>query len=266
MLRNFLILKFLIGPIILNHPLCVVSLQVDAGNSGAGVPTKSLHKMALNQQTPLPFVEKEASDVKPGLMEKLVNPSDTKGLPLLNVNINLKSDDQHDRNAHGILNVKEPDTIYAQEAAVNTGGHGDTAGRVPFDASQNSLGGDANIDDKPPESSDALLNKDSVPAVGVEAGAIRAGSAEAHLQKLHDKAILERASINKEVSWLLGLLSVLVSCLLSSFSGVYFERVVKRSRQTSLLIRNIQLGMTLEGILYFNYLRTYVALRLKIHF
>ena len=50
------------------------------------------------------------------------------------------------------------------------------------------------------------------------------------------------ASVNKEVAWLLGLLAVLVSCILSAFSGVYFERIVKRSRQTSLLIRNVQLG------------------------
>ena len=56
------------------------------------------------------------------------------------------------------------------------------------------------------------------------------------------KVVLEQ-SPNFEVAWLLGLLAVLVSCVLSAFSGVYFERVVKKSRQTSLIVRNIQLAM-----------------------
>ena len=47
---------------------------------------------------------------------------------------------------------------------------------------------------------------------------------------------------NPEVSWLLGVLAVFVSCLSSGFSGVYFERLVKHGKQTSLVIRNIQLG------------------------
>ncbi|KAK3881814.1 hypothetical protein Pcinc_013767 [Petrolisthes cinctipes] len=48
---------------------------------------------------------------------------------------------------------------------------------------------------------------------------------------------------NTEVSRLLGILAVFVSCISSGFSGVYFERLVKRGNQTSLLIRNIQLGI-----------------------
>ncbi|XP_042206340.1 UDP-N-acetylglucosamine transporter-like [Homarus americanus] len=48
---------------------------------------------------------------------------------------------------------------------------------------------------------------------------------------------------NTEVSRLLGILAVFVSCISSGFSGVYFERLVKRGTQTSLIIRNIQLGM-----------------------
>ncbi|XP_076062688.1 UDP-galactose transporter [Oratosquilla oratoria] len=48
---------------------------------------------------------------------------------------------------------------------------------------------------------------------------------------------------NQEVSWLLGILAVLVSCISSGFSGVYFERLVKQGHQTSLIIRNIQLGI-----------------------
>ncbi|XP_018011606.1 UDP-N-acetylglucosamine transporter isoform X2 [Hyalella azteca] len=93
------------------------------------------------------------------------------------------------------------------------------------------------------KSQNEIPSRSNVPLGGVEAGVIRAGSAAAHLQLLHDKALLQQASSNREVSWLLGLLAVLVSCILSSFSGVYFERLVKRSRQTSLLIRNIQLGI-----------------------
>lgn len=47
---------------------------------------------------------------------------------------------------------------------------------------------------------------------------------------------------NPEVPRLLGILAVCVSCISSGFSGVYFERLVKRGKQTSLIIRNIQLG------------------------
>ncbi|KAG0716125.1 UDP-N-acetylglucosamine transporter [Chionoecetes opilio] len=48
---------------------------------------------------------------------------------------------------------------------------------------------------------------------------------------------------NPEVRRLLGILAVFVSCISSGFSGVYFERLVKRGKQTSLIIRNIQLGV-----------------------
>ena len=48
---------------------------------------------------------------------------------------------------------------------------------------------------------------------------------------------------NPEVSWLLGIFAVFVSCLSSGFSGVYFERLVKHGSQTSLVIRSIQLGL-----------------------
>lgn len=47
---------------------------------------------------------------------------------------------------------------------------------------------------------------------------------------------------NTEVSRLLGIFAVFVSCISSGFSGVYFERLVKRGTQPSLIIRNIQLG------------------------
>lgn len=54
---------------------------------------------------------------------------------------------------------------------------------------------------------------------------------------------------NPEVPRLLGILAVCVSCISSGFSGVYFERLVKRGKQTSLIIRNIQLGESC-GVLF----------------
>jgi len=60
--------------------------------------------------------------------------------------------------------------------------------------------------------------------------------------KEEDNTKASKLSINKDVSWLLGVLYVLISCVLSAFSGVYFEKVIKNSRQTSLIVRNIQLG------------------------
>ncbi|XP_042883497.1 UDP-N-acetylglucosamine transporter-like isoform X2 [Penaeus japonicus] len=55
--------------------------------------------------------------------------------------------------------------------------------------------------------------------------------------------IHNEAHPNTEVSWLLGIFAVFISCISSGFSGVYFERLVKRGKQPSLIIRNIQLGM-----------------------
>lgn len=42
-------------------------------------------------------------------------------------------------------------------------------------------------------------------------------------------------------SQLMGLLAVLVACFSSGFAGVYFEKILKESKQ-SVWIRNIQLG------------------------
>ncbi|XP_071960069.1 UDP-galactose translocator-like isoform X2 [Antedon mediterranea] len=49
-------------------------------------------------------------------------------------------------------------------------------------------------------------------------------------------------AIHTEQSPLLGLLAVIASCISSGFAGVYFEKILKGS-QTSLWLRNIQLGL-----------------------
>lgn len=40
----------------------------------------------------------------------------------------------------------------------------------------------------------------------------------------------------------IGLLSVLAACVSSGLAGVYFELLVKSGAQTSIVIRNLQLG------------------------
>jgi len=52
-------------------------------------------------------------------------------------------------------------------------------------------------------------------------------------------AMFRSPSLNMDQS--IGLLAVIVACLTSGFSGVYFEKILKGSK-TSLWIRNIQLG------------------------
>ncbi|KAB7497927.1 UDP-N-acetylglucosamine transporter [Armadillidium nasatum] len=54
---------------------------------------------------------------------------------------------------------------------------------------------------------------------------------------------INSAHPNVEVKWLLGVLAVFVSCISSGFAGVYFEALVKTESNTSLIIRNIQLGV-----------------------
>ena len=51
--------------------------------------------------------------------------------------------------------------------------------------------------------------------------------------------MFQSPSLNMDQS--IGLLAVVVACLTSGFSGVYFEKILKGSK-TSLWIRNIQLG------------------------
>ncbi|XP_063867302.1 UDP-N-acetylglucosamine transporter-like isoform X2 [Scylla paramamosain] len=73
---------------------------------------------------------------------------------------------------------------------------------------------------------------------GAEGGEAGEGGGEVHPPDAHNAA-----HPNTEVRRLLGILAVFVSCISSGFSGVYFERLVKKGKQTSLIIRNIQLGV-----------------------
>ncbi|MPC13162.1 UDP-N-acetylglucosamine transporter [Portunus trituberculatus] len=73
---------------------------------------------------------------------------------------------------------------------------------------------------------------------GAEGGEVGEGGEEVHPPDAHNAA-----HPNTEVRRLLGILAVFVSCISSGFSGVYFERLVKKGKQTSLIIRNIQLGV-----------------------
>lgn len=99
------------------------------------------------------------------------------------------------------------------------------------------LGDTTQYNDEPRQLQDPLLDTHDGMAALSHSPQSRGDS-----ELLSEDEQLRLVSLNKEVSWLLGLLAVLVSCVLSGFSGVYFERLVKRSRQTSILIRNIQLG------------------------
>ena len=47
----------------------------------------------------------------------------------------------------------------------------------------------------------------------------------------------------KQEDSLTGLVAVLVACCSSGFAGVFYERLVKQSCQTSMVIRNLQLGL-----------------------
>ena len=47
----------------------------------------------------------------------------------------------------------------------------------------------------------------------------------------------------------IGLLSVLAACVSSGLAGVYFELLVKSGAQTSIVIRNLQLGKNLNQII-----------------
>lgn len=60
----------------------------------------------------------------------------------------------------------------------------------------------------------------------------------------------EPASVTKQEdltagSQLMGLLAVLVACFSSGFAGVYFEKILKESKQ-NVWVRNIQLGQQIS--------------------
>ena len=50
-----------------------------------------------------------------------------------------------------------------------------------------------------------------------------------------------KASVSTEQSPIKGLIAVIISCFMSGFAGVYFEKILKGTRQ-SVWLRNIQLG------------------------
>lgn len=51
-------------------------------------------------------------------------------------------------------------------------------------------------------------------------------------------------------SQFVGVMAVLVACCSSGFAGVYFEKILKESKQ-SVWIRNIQLGQSMSLLLYY---------------
>ena len=64
-----------------------------------------------------------------------------------------------------------------------------------------------------------------------------------HLQASQNIKVGETMTIaEKGLKPFLGMVAVLISCLLSGFAGVYFEKILKNTPQ-SLYIRNVQLGV-----------------------
>lgn len=64
-----------------------------------------------------------------------------------------------------------------------------------------------------------------------------------HLQASQNKEVDETTTTaDKELKPFLGMVAVLISCILSGFAGVYFEKILKNTPQ-SLYIRNVQLGV-----------------------
>lgn len=64
------------------------------------------------------------------------------------------------------------------------------------------------------------------------------GVATVQLQP-HDQKVSEKVAT--EQNPLVGLVAVIVSCLMSGFAGVYFEKILKGTKQT-IWLRNVQLG------------------------
>ena len=57
------------------------------------------------------------------------------------------------------------------------------------------------------------------------------------LSKIHDAEYLAKQNPT------IGLMAVLTACFSSGLAGVYYEMLVKTGAQTSIIIRNLQLGM-----------------------
>ena len=52
----------------------------------------------------------------------------------------------------------------------------------------------------------------------------------------------EAVAVDRHVNRTVGLAAVLTACVSSGLAGVYFEMLVKTGKQTSIVIRNLQLG------------------------
>ena len=65
------------------------------------------------------------------------------------------------------------------------------------------------------------------------------------LSKIHDAEYLAKQNPT------IGLMAVLTACFSSGLAGVYFEMLVKTGAQTSIVIRNLQLGMHIKVYMQF---------------
>ena len=66
--------------------------------------------------------------------------------------------------------------------------------------------------------------------------------------------MLENQTIDQNTS--IGLVSVLAACVSSGLAGVYFELLVKTGAQTSIVIRNLQLGTLINIVDKLFHIRT----------
>ncbi len=71
---------------------------------------------------------------------------------------------------------------------------------------------------------------------------LTAGVSLVQLAKM-DKDEKKSASLSDDKNPTLGLICVMLACISSGFAGVYLEKVMKKGRQVSIWVRNVQLGI-----------------------